>query len=101
ERAGAVSEGGKISRAEAAIGTGAFIITYWEDRVRGDYERNPTYWKPGLPYLDRLQTPYLTDHQVAFAAFEGGQLEIAIVPGNQAQKFIQQQQQQTKDYKPL
>jgi peptide/nickel transport system substrate-binding protein len=36
------------------IGTGAFVLKEWMRGSRVVLERNPTYWQPGLPYLDRI-----------------------------------------------
>jgi peptide/nickel transport system substrate-binding protein len=36
------------------VGTGAFLFKSWECGTRVVLERNPQYWQPGLPYLDRI-----------------------------------------------
>jgi peptide/nickel transport system substrate-binding protein len=36
------------------IGTGAFVLKEWTRGSRVVLERNPTYWRSGLPYLDRI-----------------------------------------------
>ncbi|HXA21890.1 MAG TPA: ABC transporter substrate-binding protein [Acetobacteraceae bacterium] len=36
------------------VGTGAFVLKEWTRGSRVVLERNPTYWQPGLPYLDRI-----------------------------------------------
>src|SRR3984957_19249700 len=36
------------------IGTGAFVLKEWTRGSRVVLERNPTYWQPGVPYLDRI-----------------------------------------------
>lgn len=36
------------------IGTGAFILKEWTRGSRVLLERNPSYWHPQLPYLDRI-----------------------------------------------
>jgi peptide/nickel transport system substrate-binding protein len=38
----------------APIGTGAFVLKEWTRGSRVLLERNPDYWRPGLPYLDRI-----------------------------------------------
>ncbi|WP_338608666.1 ABC transporter substrate-binding protein [Pelagibacterium nitratireducens] len=43
-------------------GTGPFMFIEFEPGVRTVLERNPNYWKEGLPYLDRLVAiPYADD----------------------------------------
>lgn len=36
------------------VGTGAFVLKEWTRGSRVVLERNPNYWQPGLPYLDRI-----------------------------------------------
>jgi peptide/nickel transport system substrate-binding protein len=36
------------------IGTGAFVLKEWARGSRVVLERNPSYWRPGLPHLDRI-----------------------------------------------
>ncbi len=59
------------------MGTGPWVFKEW---VRGShvlYERNPTYWQPGKPYLDRLIVHYLTDPAARSIALENGEVDIA------------------------
>jgi peptide/nickel transport system substrate-binding protein len=36
------------------VGTGPFKLTSWTRGSRIDLERNPNYWEPGLPHLDKV-----------------------------------------------
>jgi peptide/nickel transport system substrate-binding protein len=59
----------------APIGTGPFRFVQYE---RGQYviaERNPTYWREGLPRLDRIVWRFITDRSAAAAALETGQVQ--------------------------
>jgi len=38
----------------APVGTGAFVLKEWTRGSRVVLERNPDYWQPGLPHLDRI-----------------------------------------------
>ena len=61
----------------APIGTGPFKFVQYE---RGQFviaERNPNYWKKGLPYLDRIVWRIITDKSAASAGIEAGQLQVA------------------------
>lgn len=40
--------------ASQPVGTGAFVLKEWTRGSRVVLERNPSYWQPGLPYLDRI-----------------------------------------------
>ncbi|MFT4199085.1 MAG: ABC transporter substrate-binding protein [Pseudoxanthomonas sp.] len=58
------------------IGTGPFVFKEWK---RGAYirlERNPHYWKPGLPYLDAVVFQVIPDAASRAAAFERGDVQV-------------------------
>ncbi|KAF1023674.1 MAG: Oligopeptide-binding protein AppA [Paracidovorax wautersii] len=58
------------------VGTGPFVFKEW---VRGSHiilERNPDYWVPGKPYLDRIIVRIITEPAARAAAFEAGQLDL-------------------------
>jgi peptide/nickel transport system substrate-binding protein len=59
------------------VGTGPFKFGVWE---RGQYvrlDRNPNYWQPGLPYLDRLVGRFIPDASTRSAALETGEVHYA------------------------
>ncbi|MBV8620083.1 MAG: ABC transporter substrate-binding protein [Curvibacter sp.] len=61
----------------APVGTGPFIFREW---VRGShvlYERNPDYWDPGRPYIDRLILRFIPDAAARSAAIESGEVLLA------------------------
>ena len=61
----------------APIGTGPFRFVRYE---RGQYviaDRNPDYWKPGFPYLDRIVWRFINDRAAAAAALEAGQIQVS------------------------
>ena len=65
----------------APVGTGPFRFVQYE---RGQYviaERNPDYWRAGLPYLDRIVWRFITDRSAAAAALETGQLQVSAYNG--------------------
>jgi peptide/nickel transport system substrate-binding protein len=74
----------------APIGSGPFKFVKWE---RGSYielERNPNYFKKGLPYLDRVIIQFLPDSASRLLAFEQGEVDFLhwyIVPYDQVAKF--------------
>ncbi|MEK6346264.1 MAG: ABC transporter substrate-binding protein [Burkholderia sp.] len=60
----------------APVGTGPFRFVKW---VRGnyiEYARNPDYWQPGKPYLDRLFVKIIADPGARTAAFESGAVDL-------------------------
>ncbi len=56
------------------IGTGPFKLIEYVPNDRVEYERNPDFWKPGLPYLDRLTLKVLPDESAAVAALRSGEI---------------------------
>lgn len=61
----------------APFGTGPYRFVQYE---RGQYiiaERNPTYWRKDLPYLDRIVWRVITDKSAAAASLESGQIQIS------------------------
>jgi ABC-type transport system substrate-binding protein len=81
----------KPTTADAAVGTGPFIMNAMEENVSAEYTRNPDYWKPGLPYMDGFRTRAFPDTQATYAAFQGGQVDIAAVPGASSNDYIGRQ----------
>ncbi|MFI5003261.1 MAG: ABC transporter substrate-binding protein, partial [Reyranellales bacterium] len=60
----------------APIGTGPYKFKEW---VRGShvlYERNPDYWDPSLPHIDRMVCKFLSDAGARSIAFENGSADI-------------------------
>jgi len=60
------------------VGTGAF--TYKLEHYRPDelivLEKNPNYFKPGLPYVDRVEIKVIKDPLAAMTALRTGQIDI-------------------------
>lgn len=81
---------GKLTTAEAVIGTGAFIFAA-HDESSGVAVRNRDYWKPGLPYLDEVRMPYIQDRKARWSAFLAGDLDVDLVPGGEAKRFVAEQ----------
>jgi peptide/nickel transport system substrate-binding protein len=59
-----------------AIGTGPFILQTWDRKVSKTYIKNPTYFQPGKPYLDKLIINFITDPAAQIAAYRTGQLDV-------------------------
>ncbi|MEO1548957.1 MAG: ABC transporter substrate-binding protein [Pseudomonadota bacterium] len=56
------------------VGTGAFKFVEWR---KGQYirlDKNENYWKPGLPYLDRIVGRFIPDASTRTAAMENGEV---------------------------
>jgi peptide/nickel transport system substrate-binding protein len=65
---------GRISK--DPVGTGPFKFV---ERVRGDHitvEKNPDYWREGLPKLDKIIYRGITDENVQYQNFQSGELDL-------------------------
>ena len=57
-------------------GTGPFILTSWEPQGEYVLERSPTYWKEGLPYLDRVVQMAIIDDGTRTNALRSGEVNL-------------------------
>jgi len=58
------------------IGTGPFMFVEHVPGVKAVFDKNPTYWKKGLPYLDRVEFAVLPDMSTRVAALLSGKLDL-------------------------
>ena len=58
-----------------ALGTGPFLLKEFKPKTSLTYERNPSYYEAGVPYLDEYRVVIIPEESSALAAFRGGQLE--------------------------
>lgn len=75
---------GDISRADQAIGTGAFMVDSFESGQKATYVKNPDYWgkdKAGnkLPYLDKVVTFFSADQATQEAMIRSKQVDVGNV----------------------
>jgi peptide/nickel transport system substrate-binding protein len=56
------------------VGTGAFKFKSYTPGVDFQAERNPAYWKPGLPHIDGYRAVVMSDLTKIFASFRARQL---------------------------
>jgi peptide/nickel transport system substrate-binding protein len=61
----------------APIGTGPFRFKEWRRGSAIIFERNPSYWDEGKPYVDRLVYRVLGDSATRSAALDAGEVLIA------------------------
>ncbi len=60
------------------IGTGPFIYESWEPNDHFTAQRNPHYWRPGLPYLDSITYRPIAEDQSRENALRSGSVDIMI-----------------------
>jgi peptide/nickel transport system substrate-binding protein len=58
-------------------GTGPFRFARWEQNQLIVLEKNPQYFKPGLPYLDRLEFRIMKEGVTRAAALRAGEVDFA------------------------
>jgi oligopeptide transport system substrate-binding protein len=67
--------------AENYVGNGPFMLTEWDHGNRAIWEPNPNYAGPlGPVKLTRVEYYMITETQVAFQAYQNGELDILTVP---------------------
>jgi peptide/nickel transport system substrate-binding protein len=75
ERVGADSYGAK------PVGTGPFHFVSQQAGDKVTFERNPDFWKPGLPYLDQLIFRIIPDPATRLAAIQANEIQVVAPPG--------------------
>ncbi len=63
------------------IGTGPFIQISMANDVGGVFEKNPNYWQPGKPYLDKIEISSVPDPMSEVAAMKAGQGDVLFTGG--------------------
>ena len=68
----------------SAVGTGPFRLVEWRPGDQIVLERNPNFWKPGLPKVDRLVFKVIKDPAARLAALKAGTIDFTtdIPPSN-------------------
>jgi peptide/nickel transport system substrate-binding protein len=67
---------GNLIEAKSQIGTGPFKFKRYERGVVLEWERNPNYYNPKLPYLDGVKQYVLVGKARQLAAAKGGRLHL-------------------------
>jgi len=60
----------------APIGTGPFKFVEYKPNQSIKVTRNPTYWKPGRPYLDGIEYTIIADRSTRMLAFASGKFDM-------------------------
>jgi peptide/nickel transport system substrate-binding protein len=72
---------GDFNKAEAAIGTGPFILESYERGVKLVFKRNPDFFVKGLPYLDGVEWQMTPDAAARLSLLRAGKVEFLHVHG--------------------
>jgi ABC-type transport system substrate-binding protein len=81
-------EKGKEWALSHLVGTGPFILTDFQPDVGLTWTKNPNYWQPGKPYLDKIEIKIVPDAVTARAAFEKGEADIWAASAKDAVELI-------------
>ena len=55
-------------------GSGPYMFKDFQDEVSVEWEKNPNYWKDGMPFLDGIRMFLIADNTRLIAAFKGEQV---------------------------
>ena len=67
---------GDFRAAETLVGCGPFMLERYEPGVKAVFARNPTYYEPGLPHLDKVEWLFIKDRSTQLSLFRAGQVDI-------------------------
>jgi peptide/nickel transport system substrate-binding protein len=70
-----VEKFGDLRRVDSVVGTGPWMLDRWQTNVRISYVRHPDYFRPGLPYADRVEMLIDKDPSSRLAAFLAGKTD--------------------------
>src|SRR5215510_7457149 len=74
----AVEKFGDLKKPEAVIGTGPWMLDSYRPNQGMIFVRNPTYFLPGQPYIDRIEATVDEDNASRVAAFLSGKYDIGM-----------------------
>jgi ABC-type transport system substrate-binding protein len=70
------------------VGTGPFKLARWDQNQIIVLEKNPEYFKPGLPYLDRIELRIMKEGVTRVTALRAGEVDFAnAVPREQVERL--------------
>ncbi|HEY9633084.1 MAG TPA: ABC transporter substrate-binding protein [Coleofasciculaceae cyanobacterium] len=61
-----------------AVGTGPFVFKEWRSGDRIVLEKNPNYWKQGLPKSNQLVMRFITDPAARLAQLRAGTIDLTV-----------------------
>lgn len=76
----AVERAGQGGFARSPVGTGAFRLAEWTQGRVMRLERNPHYWRAGLPYLEGVELTIGVSDQLAWFQYQRGLLDVTAIP---------------------
>src|SRR5262245_45782004 len=75
------------------VGTGPFKLARWDQNQIIVLEKNPHYFRPGLPYLDRIELRIMKEGVTRVATLRAGEVDFAnAVPREQVERLTKDMQ---------
>jgi peptide/nickel transport system substrate-binding protein len=71
-----VEKFGDLKKPEAVVGTGPWMLDAYRPNVGMTFVRNPHYFLPGLPYLDRIELVVDEDNASRVSSFLAGKYDL-------------------------
>ena len=71
-----VEKFGDLKKSESVVGTGPWMFDSYRPNVGYTLVRNPNYFVPGLPYIDRVEVTVDEDNASRMAAFIAGKYDL-------------------------
>ena len=71
-----VEKFGDLKKAESVIGTGPWMLDSYRQNAGLTLLRHPAYFRPGLPYIDRVEIVVDEDNASRIAAFLAGRYDL-------------------------
>ena len=71
------------------VGTGPFTLVDFQRDTLIKWERNPNYWRPGMPYYDGIYEYYISDSMTASAKMRAGEADLWALPSTQDAKALE------------
>jgi peptide/nickel transport system substrate-binding protein len=72
----ALKEMGPEKFNENPVGTGPFVFKEWKRNDTITLEKNPNYWQPGLPKLDKLVFKVIPENTARLTALTSGEIDL-------------------------
>src|SRR5262249_50278375 len=77
----------KYKLATEMVGTGPFKLVEYQQNSHAIFQRNPSYWDAGLPYLDTLSVKFVPQEDTRIAALRAGSVDFCGVSADGARRL--------------
>jgi len=71
-----VDKFGDLKKVESCVGSGPWMLESYRPNQAMTFVRNPGYFVPGLPYIDRIEAPVDEDSASRIASFLAGKYDL-------------------------